>query len=121
MECTGKTICIRENGTASIGIATNVVFIQANHDSILQLKENLSPKEWAGKNDNSLTENLNKYENGLNVEISHKCRYESQQKTLLTIYKSLSKGEDAADIMLQREVDNVHVCRYYFEVNEKGV
>ena len=55
------------------------------------------------------------------MEISHKCRYDSQQKTLLTVYKSLSKGEDAIDIMLQREVDNIHVCRYCFEVNEKGV
>ena len=61
----------RENGTTPIGIATNVVFIQTNPDSMLQLKEDLSPEEWAGKNDNSLIEKINNYENSLNVEISH--------------------------------------------------
>ena len=75
----GKTIHVRENGTTPIGIATNVVFIQANPDSILQLREDLSPEEWTGKNDNnSLIENINNYENGLNVEISCKCCYDSQ-------------------------------------------
>ena len=38
---------------------------------MLQLREDLSPEEWAGKNDNSLIEKINNYENSLNVEISH--------------------------------------------------
>ena len=102
MQCKGKTIHVRENGTTPIGIATNVVFIQANPDGILQLREDLSPEEWAGKNENnSLIENINNYENGLNVEISCKYCCDSQQKTLLTVNKSLSKGEDAID-MLQK-------------------
>ena len=54
----------RENGTTPIGIATNVVFIQANPDSMLQLREDLSPEEWAGKNDNnSLIEIIKKKKN----------------------------------------------------------
>ena len=98
----GKTIRVRESGTNPIGIAANVVFIQANPDGILQLREDLSPEEWAGKNDNnSLIENINNYENGLNVGVSCKYRCDSQQKTLLTVSKSLSKGEDAID-MLQK-------------------
>ena len=36
MQRKGKTICVRENSTTPIGIATNVVFIQANPDSMLQ-------------------------------------------------------------------------------------
>ena len=48
----GKTICVKENGTP-IDIATNIVFIQANPDSILQLREHLFPEQWAGKNDNN--------------------------------------------------------------------
>ena len=71
----GKTIRVRENGKSPIGIATNVVFIQANPDSRLQLREDLSPEEWAGTNDNnSLIEKINNYEDSLNVEISRKCR-----------------------------------------------
>ena len=48
-QCKGKTIRGRENGTTPIEIATNAVFIQANPDSILQLRKDLSPEEWAGK------------------------------------------------------------------------
>ena len=111
----------RENGTTPIGIATNVVFIQANPDSMLQLREDLSPEEWAGKNDNnSLIEKINNYENSLNVEISHKYCCDSQQKTLLNVNRSLSKGPDAIGIMLQREDDNIHARGYCLEVNEKG-
>ena len=40
----GKTIRVRENGTSPIGIATNVVFIQANPDSRLQLREDYLQK-----------------------------------------------------------------------------
>ena len=117
----GETIRVRENATTPIGIATNVVFIQANRDSILQSREDLSPEEWGEKTDNnSLIEKINNYENSLNVEISRKYRYDSQQKTLLNVNRSLSKGEDAIDIMLQREDDNIHVCGYYLEVNEKS-
>ena len=101
MQRKGKTILVRENGTTPIGIATNVVFIQAKPDSILQLREDLSP-EWSGENDSILIENINNYENSLNVEISHKYRYDSQQKILLNVNRSLSKGQDAIDIMLQR-------------------
>ena len=101
MQCKGKTILVRENGTTPIGIATNVVFIQSKSDSILQLREDLSPEEWSGENDNILIENINNYENSLNVEISHKYRYDSQQK-ILNVNRSLSKGQDAIDIMLQR-------------------
>ena len=53
MQWKGKTIHVRENGTTLIGIAINVVFIQANPDNMLQLREDLSPLEWAGKNDNN--------------------------------------------------------------------
>ena len=45
---------------------------------------------------------------------------DSQQKILLNVNRSLSKGQDAIDIMLQREYDNIHVCGYCLEVNEKG-
>ena len=38
-----KAIRVRENGKTPIGIASNVVFIQANPDSMLQLREDLSP------------------------------------------------------------------------------
>ena len=54
------------------------------------------------------------------MEISRKYRYDSQQKILLNVRRSLSKGQDAIDIMLQREDDNIHVCGYCLEVNEKG-
>ena len=63
---------------------------------------------------------MNNYENSLNVEISRKYGYDSQQKILLNVNRSLSKGQDAIDIMLQRECDNIHVCGYCLEVNEKG-
>ena len=53
MQWKGKAISVRENGTTPIGIAINVVFIQANPDNMLQLREDLSPEEWAGKNDNN--------------------------------------------------------------------
>ena len=62
---------------------------------------------------------MNNYENSLNVEISRKYGYDSQQKILLNVNRSLSKGQDAIDIMLQREYDNIHVCGYCLEVNEK--
>ena len=46
-----KNIRLRKNGTTPIGIASNVVFVQANPDSILHLRD-FSPEDWAGKNDN---------------------------------------------------------------------
>ena len=72
------------------------------------------------KNYNSLIEKINNYENSLNVEISRKYHYDSQEKTLLNVNRSLSKGKYAIDLMLQREDDNIHVCGYCLEVNEKG-
>ena len=48
-----KNHSCKRNGTTLIGIAINVVFIQANPDNMLQLREDLSPLEWAGKNDNN--------------------------------------------------------------------
>ena len=116
----GKTILVRKYGTTLIGIATNVVFIQANPDSMLQLREDLSPEEWAGKNGNSLIEKINNYENSLNVKISRKYRYDSQLKIFFNVNRSLSKGQDAINIMLQREDGNIHVCGYCFQVNEKS-
>ena len=87
---------------------------------MLRLSEDLSPEEWAGKNDNSLIEKMNNYKNSLNMEITRKYRCDSQQKILLNVNRSLSRGQDAIDIMLQRENDNIHVCGYCLEVNEKG-
>ena len=63
---------------------------------------------------------MNNYENSLNVEISRKYGYASQQQIILNVNRSLSKGQDAIDIMLQREYDNIHVCGYCLEVSEKG-
>ena len=120
----GKAISVRENGTTPIGIAINVVFIQANPDNMLQLREDLSPEEWAGKNDNnSLIEIIKKkkYENSLNVEISCKYCCDSQQKILLNVDRSLSKGQDAIDISLQRErIITFMFCGSCLEFNEKG-
>ena len=88
---------------------------------MLRLSEDLSPEEWAGKNDNSLIEKMNNYKNSLNMEITRKYRCDSQQKILLNVNRSLSRGQDAIDIiMLQRENDNIHVCGYCLKVNEKG-
>ena len=113
-------ILVRKYGTTLIGIATNVVFIQANPDSMLQLREDLSPEEWAGKNGNSLIEKINNYENSLNVKISCKYCYDSQLKIFFNVNRSLSKGQDAINIMLQREDGNIYVCGYCFQVNEKS-
>ena len=56
----------------------------------------------------------------MKIVLMWKYRYDSQQKILLNVGRSLSKGQDAIDIMLQREDDNIHVCGYCLEVNEKG-
>ena len=42
----GKTILVWENGTTPIRIATNVVFIQANPGSVLQLREDSGTANW---------------------------------------------------------------------------
>ena len=56
----------------------------------------------------------------MKIVLMWKYCYDSQQKILLNVGRSLSKGQDAIDIMLQREDDNIHVCGYCLEVNEKG-
>ena len=69
------------------------------------------------KNDNnSLIEKINNYENSLSVEISR------SNITFLTEHPwwLLLKGQDAIDILLHREGDNIHVRGYCLEVNQKA-
>ena len=68
----GKTSSMKEDGTAPLNVATNVIFIQSNSATNYQSLSHLSPKNWLNKAYDSPS-NIISYDD----ELKEKCTKEN--------------------------------------------